>query len=76
MKGSTDAQGSYSSYVQPGVYTLKVIAQGFQRFGTQITIEAGKVVAVQAGLTPVSALPSISPMPTPVPVALSASAPR
>ena len=67
-KGATDSKGQFSNYVQQGTHAIKVTAQGFQGFSTQIKIEAGKSTTIQAGLMPLSIDPIINIDPAPVPV--------
>src|SRR4051812_7842025 len=35
-KGATDSKGLFSNYVQQGTHSIKITAQGFQGFSTQI----------------------------------------
>src|SRR4051812_48430518 len=60
VKGTTNSNGTFSSYVPQGVYTLKVSAPGYQGFSTPIKITADKGTNLQVALTAIT--PSTDPV--------------
>src|SRR5207244_12397585 len=49
-KGLTGSTGIFSVKLPPGLYKVKVFADGYKQFGTYATIVVDQVTAITAGL--------------------------
>ncbi len=52
LKGTTDANGNFSSYSCTGTYKVKVLADGFKEFAEVVTVSANETTTVKAALQP------------------------
>src|SRR5688572_20556612 len=55
-KALTDANGSFATYLAPGIYKVKVFANGYKEFGIVITITAEQTTTIKAGLKTVNSV--------------------
>jgi hypothetical protein len=55
VKGQTDANGYFATYLPVGIYKVKVFASGYKEFGTITNISANEATVVKAGLRTKSA---------------------
>ena len=49
-KGITDANGNFSTYSCPGIFKVKIWAEGYKEFGQVIKVATNETTAVQAAL--------------------------
>ncbi len=52
LKGTTDANGNFSSYSCTRTYKVKVFADGFKEFAEVVTVSANETTTVKAALQP------------------------
>jgi len=53
-KAATDTNGYFATYLAPGIYKVKVFANGYKEFAIVITITADQATTVKAGLKTVN----------------------
>ena len=51
LKGTTDANGTYSNYICTGTYKVRVFANGYKEFSQEVTITWGQSTLVKAALS-------------------------
>jgi hypothetical protein len=54
LKGTTDANGYFTSYSCTGNYKVRVNANGYNEYGEAVTVSAGGINDVKADLQPSS----------------------
>ena len=50
LKGTTDANGRFSSYIAEGVYQVSITAKSYKEFSQVVKIAAGQSTSLSAGL--------------------------